>query len=699
MSQTQQEPARTTQNLTVFEGFQGLQTQPSRYGIDEKQCFIMDGFFPAGNDNARVIPDNGAAVATFDAGTSFFGFANIGVTPYSVVFLSDGSIDSLNTATGVVNQIAPPGTILNPSQGNVALTQWGSLYVLIVANQPNGYFLWDGVAFYSAGQTVPGIDGPGPIVSSVLSGGGSGYTVGDTGTVTGGINDAAYIITSVNAAGDGVGYATGDTGTILTGSMNAAYVVNTVDGSGAVTSASLTNAGSGYVTANNVGTATGGFQPGIGTGLTFDITAATPGGPITAFTLTATGVVTGYTLTSDGTLYLPGTAGTATGGAQPGAGVGLVLILTVTSATMPTGIQGNAIETFQSYVWIGNGDTLIWSAPGSPVDFSTSGGGGSLTSNDSSLRVTYEQLTQSNGYLYLFGDSSISYVAGVQTTGSPPTTSFSLQNVDPEVGTPWPNTVNVLGSNIIFGNPWGAHVSFGGRAAKVSSELDGIYNTAPNFSGIIPSSAKAILFGKRIWVLLLPVIDQVTGQLVNKLFLWDEKRWCSTQQSAALVFLAAQEINSVLTAWGTDGTSLYRLFQNPTTNLTKTLQSKFWAPLTYARVAAENRVWGIVQIHSGPPTLISISIDSENGSAPVSFAIASPAVTWINDSDAVVEWINNSSDTVEWTSTSGGSGLIVLPPNNCSQNGALVGITLSTNAQDLAIISLATMPVDVQYRG
>lgn len=525
MSEAKQQQAQPSSNLVLFEGFSGLNTQPTRYGIEDHQCFVMDGFFPAGKDNARVIPDNGPAAFPVSAlRIAYFAFANIGSTPYILTFLSDGSIFAANTTTGVSSVIAFAGTIQNPGPLTTAISQWGSKFILIVSQQTNGYFIWDGTTFYSPGDAVPGF------------------------------------------------------------------------------------------------------------------------------------------------------------------------------TTVPTGVGGTGIETYQSYVWIINGASLIFSAPASVTNFATSSGGGSITSNDSSLRDRYVQLRQSNGYLYLFGDSSIAYIAGVQTTGSPPTTSFSLQNVDPEVGTPWPGTVDVLGSNIVFANAWGAHVSFGGRAAKVSANLDGIYNSVPNFAGLLPSAAKAIIFGRRVWCLLLPVIDQITRQQVNKLFVWDEKNWCSTQQSAAISMVGTQETDSVLTAWGTDGFSMYRLFQQPTTNVAKSLRSKFWAPiLSYADIKAENRFWAIVQFYSGTSAAVTISIDSEHGPSPNTIAVQSGAMIWVNNVGAVMTWTNNVGATMAWGVS--GDGTVVIGPQSCGQNGALVGFTVSTTAADIAIVSVATMPVDVQYRG
>lgn len=86
----------------------------------------------------------------------------------------------------------------------------------------------------------------GAIVSSTVGAGGSGYAVNDTGSISAGIGDALYIITSVGAGG-------------------------------AVTGYTLTAAGTKYVVANGVATADGGAQPGVGTGFTVNISAVNAG--------------------------------------------------------------------------------------------------------------------------------------------------------------------------------------------------------------------------------------------------------------------------------------------------------------------------------------------------------------------------------------------------------------------------------------
>jgi hypothetical protein len=87
--------------------------------------------------------------------------------------------------------------------------------------------------------TCTSATGPGPIsdYNNVDQNGGSGYALGDTGTITGGNNDAAYIVLSIFSG-----------------------VVRVL----------ITSAGTGY-SPGTYATAVGGAQPGAGSGLTLTI--------------------------------------------------------------------------------------------------------------------------------------------------------------------------------------------------------------------------------------------------------------------------------------------------------------------------------------------------------------------------------------------------------------------------------------------
>ncbi|MDR3664765.1 MAG: hypothetical protein P4L86_30985, partial [Mycobacterium sp.] len=601
----------------VFEGFTTLNTDASRPGIGNDQMFWCDGWMPLGKNNLRTLPGVGTILFTSAAPSVIcFYFANIGATPWMIVFLSDGSVDAVNTDSGAETQIMPPGTIQSPSIGNVGVSQWAATYVIIVSKQPNGYWLWDGALVYGAGTI-------GPVVT--ITDGGGGYVQNSTTvTVTGGSGSGATFTPVVT---DGV-----------------------------LVAIDVTNPGSGY-------------------------------------------------LASDFDVYVPGTTDILTVsivgvGTSAAAQVGIVL---PSPGLMPFGVSGTTVETYTSHVWVGNVGTVTFSAPDDPTDFATSDGGGSFKLNDSFTRVGVLRLVENNGFLWIVCDSSISYISNVNTAGTPPTTTFTKQNANPEVGTPWPAGVQTFGQYLVFGTTFGVHYQSGGQVDKISEFLDGVYNTVPNFGGLSPSSAKATIFGKKVWMILLQVVDQITGQTINKLFMWAGKGWWSSQQDMDLIYIAGQEINSVQTAYGTDGTSIFPLFQTPSTGFTKRVQSKLFSePGGYMNVKTATRLWGLIQYYSDLAREITVAIDNETGSTGgnsevVIDSVGQLVVTWHTAAGLVMNWTTAAGAPMVWSIS--GVGIAVFPPTAVGQQGVLTGLTVTTNAADAALISLMIGDVIQSYRG
>ncbi len=561
----------------VFEGFTGLNTKPVRNDIKDDECYILDGFMPLGASNARTIPDVGTALYTASGKTiiSYY-FANISSTPIAVVLLSDGSVIQINTSTAVVTTIMTAGTITTPANGIGVSQSSGNMFVIIVAPQTNGYWIWNGTILATAGTLSP-------IVTVTNGGGGFGTP---TVTVSGGSGSGAAFSTTLSGA--------------------------------ALLSITVTNPGHGWLATDTI-------------------------------SLTVTG----------------GTSATATG------------------SLMPFGIKGTVVETFVGRSWVANGPNVSFTAPGSVTDFATSDGGGTIQSQDSFLRVGFYGLKQANGFLYLLGDSSMNTISGVTTSGtSPPVTTFSNQNVDPQIGTPWKDSVQVFSRNIVFANSFGIHVSYGGAVTRISAPLDGIYTSVPSLGNFVPSSAVASIFGIQCYMLLYPVIDQYTGQKVNKLLMWDGKRWWTTQQGVNLIYVASQEINSVLTAWGTDGTSIYPLFQAGSTNFTKVAQSRLWATPGYFFTKTASRLFGLFYFTQFNG-LTQILIDKEFGTSP-SVTVTQPAVIWENALGQVVTWTNTLNQAVMFAP----AGYGIFAAGNFSQWGALLGLTLVTTDSDLTVSSM-----------
>ena len=681
--------------LYGFDGFTGLNTKAARPAIGDQEYSYANNMMPLGPNNFRTMYDVGPALytAASGAGVAFFNFGNIGDTAFAMVFTSDGGITQVNTLTDSSTFVAPASTILNTS-ANIGMAQWGSQYIIMCAPQTNGYFIWDGVVFYQAGTIGPTVivtnDGQGykskPTINAV-GGEGTGATFASTLTSAGNLSQITvvnpgsgyqasdYVVLAFSGGGNGTPATA--IATAVLNSSNGVAVINVITG------------GSGY----NQSTVAVSLLGGGGIGATATATVSVSGGPVASIAV----ITPGQAFITAPTVVITDTS-------NP--------VVQANIPIMPFGVQGTAIETYAGRVWVTNGaapttppakNLTVFSAPNSPADFNVSDGAGSYLDTNSFARVGYHALRQSNGFLYEIGDSSVDYISGVNTSGSPPITTFSNQNVDPQIGSPWPNTVQVFSRSIVFANTFGVHAMYGGAVQKVSTPLDGIYTTvtpqtpsgasAPTFSGLQPSGAVAIIFGIHVYIVLMPIIDPFTGEQRNALMCWDGQKWWLAQESVAFKQIASQEINSILTAYGTDGRAIYPLFQTPSNAIAKVVQSKQWTAPHYIMRKRAQRVAGLIKSNDVMDAF-TISIDTENGS--VNIPIVNPfSVQWVNNQNQVVQWVNNLGQIVQWQSI-GTEFFIDQALTAGDASGVIMGLTFQTTSTDLTLISLAI--IAQQYR-
>lgn len=568
-----------------------------------------------------------------------------------------------------------------------ACVQSGNQYLLIANNNTaNDYWLWDGAVLYSTGGVTPivNIQSGGSNYTSVptvtaYGGAGSGITAVAT------INNGS--VTGVNITGPGTGYSPSDivqfqfsgggsdTGAILTavlagnavgsliiiaagsGGTPGTYALTftggggatgtyTVGAGGTITAVNLTSGGAGY-TANP----TVGFGGGSGiTGAT--VIATLVAGGIANVTVTAggTGFTTAPTLTIVGG---GGTGATATAGISGGAinsvtvtaaGTGYTSVPAVvigaganhaalaTATLMPSGVSGTTIETFSGRVILGapfqsgnvpTGGVFFLSAPQSLTNFATSAGGLTFTSNDRFLRARYVVMRQSNGYLYPFGDSSVSVMSNIQTAGSPVTTTFNYQNVDPQVGVAWRDSCQDFGRTSLFANQLGVFGLYGGAVTKVSTKIDHLFANAvfPAGGGVTPSAAIANIRAIKVYMMLMTITDIFTGLPRKVMVAWDQTNWFVVSQGIDLIYIGTQEVNSNLTAYGTDGTKIYPLLTRPSNTLLKTISSKLYGSqdVMITKQALMYYVQAIDRSVGNSGIVMNVTIDTENGSAAVPF--------------------------------------------------------------------------------
>jgi hypothetical protein len=225
---------------------------------------------------------------------------------------------------------------------------------------------------------------------------------------------------------------------------------------------------------------------------------------------------------------------------------------------------------------------ISFSAPSNGADFSTTDGGGSFGYFGNKLTYTFNDLAASAGYLYCFGDSSIDLIANVQLSGqgtpqNPFTTNFNYENIDPQVGQRFPRPVGRLGRYFQMFNGAGIFECRGGEAGEIGNRVTNILNTLDT-STFLPTMCPATMFGFKVLLCNGKFTDPfgVSRSLLLMYHPGQQPFWSVASQNLNLTNIGAYEQDSIITPYGTDGSSLYQLFAQPDPALIKRLSTKFF---------------------------------------------------------------------------------------------------------------------------
>lgn len=537
----------------------------------------------------------------------------------------------------------------------------------IVLAGGSGYLVAPTVGFVGgsgAGATATANLTGGVVTSITVTASGAGYVIAPIVTFTpvsggSGAQARAVLFPSsvavINVVNGGTTFFGIPVLTIRGGFGTGATAVATLGGPGPISTITVTNGGSGYVALPTV-TITDG---GSGTGATAVVTGVL-GGVITEITVTAGGtdytapVVTFSAGAAAATANIGAGAITSVTVTNPGQGYtdapavivqpGLNTAASGTIDLMPFGVSGDSIETYQSQVWVQHphqtgtvptGGVRLSSAPGSVTDFATSDGGLDETNTDRFLRARYTAIRQANGFLYPFGDSSVGVISNVQVQGNAPTKTLTSQNTDPQTGTNWRDSIQDFSRTIVFANPFGVYGLFGGAVTKLSGKMDRVFQDAdlpisddPRATGqpVTPTSAVANLYNRKVYLLLMSIKDPFTLQYQNKMVCWNEQDWSIVSQSADLIYIGTQEVNSQLAAWGTDGRRLYPLMTTPSPSLQKTWSTKLYGAQQPYIVKGARMVYVQAENFADPTRapLFTLTLDTEYASFPM----ASPQIAF-----------------------------------------------------------------------
>jgi len=542
---------------------------------DSLRYYIWDGasFFAPGTLAPQVLITNG--------GLSY-------ATPPTITIQGGSGINATATAT-----------ISNGQVVDIKITNPGSGYLPSEQGYLNAIFTGGGLTNKSA-QATATIGGGGVLSIQVIDGG-TGYTTQPTVTLAGGgagtqgtavALGQANSITSVLVVTPGVGYSSSPTVTFSApaGGGNTATAHATVGYNG-ILSITVTDGGSGYVTTPTV-VITDPTGSGSGATAVANMSGAAVG--------TVTVLNPGQNYEAVVVRFVGGNPGVAA----------------ATLQLMPAGgkspISAVSIEVFKNRVWLVNNSFRYTSAPGSVSDFAATDGGIISQNTDSFLTVALRGLRQANGFLYEWGDSSINAISNPITTvtGNLASTTVTITNIDPQIGTLYPGTIQPFGEAIVFANPLGVYELFGSSVKKISTKLDKLFAQTLAQVNSNPSAAIVIINDIKFYALDFLVYDPI--QRINRqlILLWDGFEWyVATQVSNIIALQTLSLTGSNYAAYGSDGTHIYQCFTTPSGALPKKIISKYYG------MDAPEWIKQSLRFYLGAETPVNyvVTIHSENG--------------------------------------------------------------------------------------
>ena len=295
--------------------------------------------------------------------------------------------------------------------------------------------------------------------------------------------------------------------------------------------------------------------------------------------------------------------------------------------TMPIGLPGiYCMEVYQSRLFVAGEDVVSFSAPSNGADFSTTDGGGSFGYFGNKLVHSYTDMAESAGYLFVFGDSSTDLISNVQLAGqgtpeAPFTTNLNYQNVDPQVGQRFPRKVGRIGRYLQMFNGAGIFELRGAEAREIGNKVTNITNTLDT-SAYLPTMAPATMFGFRVLLCNGRFTDPF-GVTRNLLLMWHPTTggpefWSVASQDLELTHIGSYEQDSIITPYGTDGTSLYQLFATPDPALIKRLATKYLrgADLSMLTVKNWKRLFAEIYDNDGRGVEMTGSFTASAGGVP-----------------------------------------------------------------------------------
>lgn len=365
--------------------------------------------------------------------------------------------------------------------------------------------------------------------------------------------------------------------------------------------------------------------------------------------------------------------------------------------------SGDAIAVYANRVWIAQGRSLFFSvAEGTNAintgygnnanDWNTVNGAGVTVLTDPSIRSSVTQMKAGNGYLYVYGRTSINVIGDVYIPAgaSPPTPVFTNVNIQNIIGTDQPGCVFTYNRNVLFGNRYGGFALEGTTARKLSDDIDGTWQMIDFAQSL--SGGQCVINNILTAAFLMKVLHDPDDTVAGDPFVygnnimamwWADKWWFANLGQITFIFSAYKD--NVPTLFGFIGNRLYPLFTDTTTDPATVFIGPLWDEQDPIRDKQTLKA-GMEMVVSRFQGNISLNVDTENTSTAIEKSGTFSTVMLVNDVGEEIHTINNAGQEVFWFS----SGYILFwgaAPGSFSKYFGLSGSTVGASFQLSALMA------------
>jgi hypothetical protein len=320
-----------------------------------------------------------------------------------------------------------------------------------------------------------------------------------------------------------------------------------------------------------------------------------------------------------------------------------------TLATVFTSQPAALVQVFSGRLWMANGNTITFTAAG--TFNSLSGDSGSFVIGDYDTPPSILAMVPFLGQLYVFGPSWIQTIGNLFDSGTPAQLQFQRYTMEDQIGPINKWSILPYGSYLYFANTAGFWKLIGLDPQQISQPLDGFFQNFAAFPTSSYSAAFTYIYGMPC---MMWQADWTGDALGGEVYIYtNEKQWTRASVGSAITWITDTVVvsNGLQTAYGTDGTHIFQLFNNTSATVSSTFQTKLWNG-DHPVMEKLGVYLGISMIMTGATTVTTQVVDQNQNVQVTNTQTFGANITWVNNSGQTVTWKNNSSQIVNWSGLS-----------------------------------------------